>query len=96
MQVKHSLLTLLVLLVSLSTTGCALLPAHLEAVATPEAAQDTLPWEIVLQREIEQPMRVAAFLDGGFGVTGGPSDPGRAHVTTDGGETWAMAESSGA
>jgi len=93
---KHSLLTLLVLLVSLSTAGCALLPARLEAAATPDTAQDTLPWKIVLQREIEQPMRVAAFLDGGFGVTGGPSDPGRAHYTTDGGETWTMAESSGA
>jgi hypothetical protein len=51
-------------------------------------------WEIVLQREIEQPMRVAAFLDGDFGITGGPSDPGRAYYTTDGGQTWTMAESS--
>jgi len=93
---KHSLLTLLVLLISLSTAGCALLPVRLEATATPDTAQDTHPWEIVLQREIEQPMRVAAFLAGDFGVTGGPSDPGRAHYTTDGGETWTMAESSGA
>ena len=93
---KHLLLTLLVLLISLSIAGCALLPARLKAAATPGTAQDTRPWKIVLQREIEQPMRVAAFLDGGFGVTGGPSDPGRAHVTTDGGETWTMAESSGA
>jgi hypothetical protein len=96
MKMKHLLYILLVLLVSLSTAGCALLPARLEAAATPGTTQDTLPWEIVLQREIAQPMRVAAFLDGGFGVTGGPSDPGRAHYTTDGGQTWTMAESSGA
>jgi hypothetical protein len=53
-------------------------------------------WEIVLQKEIEQPMRVAAFLDESFGLTGGPADPGMAHYSTDGGETWTMADGSAA
>ena len=41
-------------------------------------------------------MQVAAFLDETFGLTGGPSDPGKAHYTTDGGETWTMADGSAA
>jgi photosystem II stability/assembly factor-like uncharacterized protein len=39
-------------------------------------------------------MRIAAFLDETFGLTGGSADVGRAHVTTDGGQTWTLAESS--
>jgi hypothetical protein len=97
---KRSSFTLFALLLSLSTTGCAPGVAKSESAAThavespPIEAQDGEPWEIVLQREIEQPMRVAAFLDDAFGVTGGPSDAGKAHYTTDGGATWTSAESS--
>jgi photosystem II stability/assembly factor-like uncharacterized protein len=39
-------------------------------------------------------MRVAAFLDESFGLTGGPADVGRANATTDGGQTWTLAQSS--
>jgi photosystem II stability/assembly factor-like uncharacterized protein len=39
-------------------------------------------------------MRIAAFLDESFGLTGGPSDVGRANVTTDGGQSWTLAKSS--
>lgn len=53
-------------------------------------------WEIVLEKRIEQPLRIAAFLDETFGLTGGPSEPGMAHYTTDGGQTWTMADSSAA
>lgn len=106
---KPSLTLALLSLVCL--TGCAPVTAQPPAPTTQsraelivEAATAVAPaqpaaestWEIVLQREIEQPMRVAAFLDGDFGITGGPSDPGRAHHTTDGGRTWTMAESSAA
>ena len=84
------------LLLGLLTAGCASATARPEVTAAPGTTQDNGPWKIVLQKEIEQPMRVAAFLDGSFGITGGPSDPGRAHYTTDGGETWTMAESSAA
>jgi hypothetical protein len=53
-------------------------------------------WEIVLEKRIEQPLRIAAFLDKTFGLTGGPSEPGMAHYTTDGGQTWTMADNSAA
>jgi hypothetical protein len=43
---------------------------------------------------VEQPMRMAAFLDDKVGFTGGEADAGRAHYTTDGGATWTMAETS--
>jgi photosystem II stability/assembly factor-like uncharacterized protein len=49
----------------------------------------------VHQKKAEQPVRMAAFLDETFGVTGGATGAGKAHYTTDGGATWTMAESSG-
>jgi photosystem II stability/assembly factor-like uncharacterized protein len=52
-------------------------------------------WEVVLQSEAEQPIRMAAFLDETFGVTGGATGAGKAHHTADGGATWTMAEGSG-
>jgi len=59
----------------------------------PVTADSAGRWEIVLQSTIEQPMRVAAFLDQNFGVTGGPSEAGKAHVTADG-KSWSLSESS--
>ena len=52
-------------------------------------------WEAVLDLEVEQTLRMAAFLDAKVGYTGGEATEGRAHYTTDGGQTWTMAESSG-
>jgi photosystem II stability/assembly factor-like uncharacterized protein len=52
-------------------------------------------WEAVLDLEVEQPLRMAAFLDDKVGYTGGEATEGRAHYTTNGGQTWTMAESSG-
>jgi hypothetical protein len=52
-------------------------------------------WEVVLDLEVEQTLRMAAFLDARVGYTGGEATEGRAHYTTDGGQTWTMAESSG-
>jgi photosystem II stability/assembly factor-like uncharacterized protein len=95
--VVFSLLTLSALLVLV--VGCA--PATSAPLATPPPAtaiptqvESAGPWQIVLQKEIEQPMRIAAFLDETFGLTGGPADVGRANVTTDGGQTWTLAQSS--
>ena len=55
------------------------------------------PWEVVRQQALERPIRMAAFLDENVGLTGGPDyaedGRGRAHSTTDGGETWTWAES---
>jgi hypothetical protein len=54
-------------------------------------------WEVVRQQALERPVRMAAFLDENVGLTGGPDyaedGRGRAHSTTDGGETWTWAES---
>jgi photosystem II stability/assembly factor-like uncharacterized protein len=55
---------------------------------------------VIFEKRIEQPgieqsVRIAAFLDETFGVTGGANNKGRVHYTTDGGQTWIMAESSG-
>jgi hypothetical protein len=55
-------------------------------------------WEVVYQQVLERPIRMAAFLDENVGLTGGPDyaedGRGKAHSTTDGGETWTWAESS--
>jgi photosystem II stability/assembly factor-like uncharacterized protein len=83
----------IILLVAVSLGGC--IPAAVPAAATaPTQAESAGPWQIVLQRDIEQPMRIAVFLDETFGLTGGSADVGRAHVTTDGGQTWTLTESS--
>ena len=52
-------------------------------------------WEEVLRVKVEQPVRQAVFLDESFGLTGGAAGAGRAHYTTDGGQTWTMADTSG-
>jgi photosystem II stability/assembly factor-like uncharacterized protein len=73
---------------------CALLMAGCAPTAAPTVAERQPRWEVVLQTEVTQPVRMAAFLDGTFGLTGGADNAGRAHVTTDGGQSWTMAESS--
>jgi hypothetical protein len=57
--------------------------------------EDSGLWEAVLDLEVEQTLRMAAFLDDKVGYTGGEATEGRAHYTADGGQTWTMAESSG-
>ena len=53
-------------------------------------------WKVVVpQTNFGEKLRVAAFHDGNFGITGGAGDVGKAHYTTDGGKTWALADSSG-
>jgi photosystem II stability/assembly factor-like uncharacterized protein len=74
--------------------GCAPLVTPPPTTAIPTQAESADSWKVVLQRDIEQPMRIAIFLDETFGLTGGSADVGRAHVTTDGGQTWTLAESS--
>jgi len=98
-----TIVSLLALLVPL--TGCnapaatmppaASTPATAAALtATAAPAESASPWEVVLQTRVKQPVRMAAFLDETFGLTGGPDYAGRAQHTTDGGQTWTMAEDS--
>ena len=71
-----------------------------EKVQQPAASAATLdplansPWKIVYQSKIEQPVRLAAFMDASYGLTGGADNAGRAYVTTDGGQTWTMSTQS--
>jgi hypothetical protein len=62
--------------------------------ATLAPANDNGPWQVVLQQKIEHPMRVAAFLNESFGLTGGPSDVGKAYYTANGGDSWTLTENS--
>ena len=66
----------------------------LVAVGIPAVAQ--AQWEVVVpQTRFEEKLRMAAFLNEYFGLTGGAGDIGKARYTTDGGKTWAQADSSG-
>jgi hypothetical protein len=96
-RMQYTSLLALALVVGLAT-GCAKTPPPLRkapaATDIPPQPENTAKWEIVLKTEIEQPMRMAAFVDETTGFTGGASDGGKAHKTTDGGESWTLAESS--
>jgi hypothetical protein len=53
-------------------------------------------WKVVIPQTLfAEKMRMAAFFDEKFGIMGGAGDPGKAHYTSDGGKTWAVADSSG-
>ncbi|MBH1939650.1 hypothetical protein I5677_01930 [Mobilitalea sibirica] len=52
-------------------------------------------WNMILETEVTQTVRMAAFLDENIGVTGGFSSTGKLHYTTDGGKTWTKNEESG-
>ena len=53
-------------------------------------------WEVIVpQTNFGEKLRVAAFLNENFGITGGAGDIGKAHYTSDGGKNWATADSSG-
>ncbi|MBN1219178.1 MAG: hypothetical protein JXM69_09630 [Anaerolineae bacterium] len=89
-----------VLLLLVLAAGCVSAPPPPKTIETEGKATNTSdppnnsPWEIILQQKIEQPMRVAAFLNKSFGLTGGPSDMGKAYYTTDGGNTWTITKNS--
>lgn len=52
-------------------------------------------WEPVLERQVEQPVRMAAFFNETFAVTGGATGKGKTHYSIDGGATWTRSEESG-
>lgn len=61
----------------------------------PTPMEDVSPWEVIIEADVEQPMRMAAFLDERVGFTGGPGGEGTAQYTTDGGQTWTISEAGG-
>jgi len=69
-------------------------PVEPTLATVPTRAAAASPWEVMRETKVEQPVRMAAFLDETFGLTGGANYEGKAHYTTDGGQTWTMAETS--
>ncbi len=55
----------------------------------------TSSWELVKEIKVKQPVRLAAFLNEDFGITGGFSANGKTHYTSDGGVSWLKSEQSG-
>ena len=97
---QHSGLVALVLAIAVAA-GCTAETTPAPSTAKPATPTDapaepqpSAAWEVVSEMEIEQPTRMAAFLDENTGFTGGAGDEGRAHKTTDGGKTWTLIESS--
>jgi photosystem II stability/assembly factor-like uncharacterized protein len=53
------------------------------------------PWNVIIDTKVKQPVRMAAFLNESFGITGGFSGKGKTHRTLDGAESWTKSEPSG-
>jgi photosystem II stability/assembly factor-like uncharacterized protein len=51
-------------------------------------------WEFLRKDSIDHAIRVAAHLNPDIGITGGPSEEGKAHLTLDGGQSWIISDSS--
>jgi hypothetical protein len=90
---------LLGVLMSTLIAGCVLAasppPAPTEPVVVP-TEKPQAQWKVVIPQTLfAEKMRMASFLDEKTGFMGGAGDPGKAHYTTDGGKTWAVADSSG-
>ncbi len=59
------------------------------AVTIPVPADETAPWQVILDLEVTHSLVVAEFLNDTFAITVGTF--GEVHYTTDGGETWPLA-----
>jgi hypothetical protein len=77
-----------------------LIAAGVLAAATPPsdatAKEPQVQWKVVIPQTLfADKMRMASFFNESIGFMGGAGDPGKAHYTSDGGKTWAVADSSG-
>ncbi|RPI24447.1 MAG: hypothetical protein EHM70_21295, partial [Chloroflexota bacterium] len=61
---------------------------------TPVVFETLEPWELIFEKDVDHPVRMAAFIDQNFGLTGGANMEGQAHLTTDGGQTWTQGTNS--
>ena len=60
------------------------------------AAVAQAQWKVVVPQTLfADKLRVAAFFNEDFGLTGGAGDIGKADYTLDGGKTWSTADTSG-
>jgi len=65
-------------------------------VAGYSLAANQAQWKVVVPQTLfAEKLRIAAFLNENFGITGGAGDIGKADYTLDGGKTWTTADSSG-
>lgn len=79
--------------VAANTTPTAAPPAPTEPTATLPPTPDAGPWQVILEARAESGMRAAAFMDDKIGFTGGATNTGKVHYTSDGGQTWQMVDS---
>jgi len=85
---------LLGVLVSTLVAGCVLAATQLPTGVTTEKPQ--AQWKVVVPQTLfAEKLRMAAFFNENFGLTGGAGDVGKAKYTSDGGKTWTTADSSG-
>jgi hypothetical protein len=60
------------------------------------SAASQAQWKVVVPQTVfAEKLRIAAFLNENFGLTGGAGDIGKADHTVDGGKSWFTADSSG-
>lgn len=82
-------------LIILGITICSILVSGLLPLSAAQQSEEAKAWEMIMKFTVTQPVRMAAFYDENFGVTGGFSGRGKANITVDGGKTWTLSESSG-
>jgi hypothetical protein len=81
-------------LVSTLVAGCVLAATQPPTGVPTEKSQ--AQWKVVIPQTLfADKLRMAAFLNENFGLTGGAGDVGKAKYTSDGGKTWTTADSSG-
>ena len=109
MNKRHIGVLMTVLVPLLLLTGCAdptaqatMVPevdteqsGEAPAAEAPEEAVPQDAWQMIIESEVPQPVRMAGFMNESFGITGGATGAGKTHYSNDGGETWTMSEGSG-
>ncbi len=92
---KYSKLIVLASALVLILVAAGVLAASRPSAGAP-GKETQAQWKVVIPETLfAEKMRMAAFLDEKFGLMGGAGDPGKAHYSTDSGQTWAVADSSG-
>lgn len=92
---KYAKFILLTSVLVLTLVAAGVLAATQSSTGTP-TKEPQAQWKVVIPQTLfAEKMRMAAFLDEKFGIMGGAGDPGKAHYSSDGGKTWAVADSSG-
>lgn len=92
---KCARFSILVSVLGLTLVAAGVLAATRTSTAVP-AKETQGQWKVVISETLfAEKIRMAAFLDEKFGLMGGAGDQGKAHCSSDGGKTWAVADSSG-